>query len=489
MVVAQSRVAVDSINEAAPRRTDFGVDGMLDEDSHLVPDLVGYQIGRWQPEAPEANLYGGVWSTTGGFLRFDFAFMGLINPPGPLALVEDNYQPFQYGPNPFVGYVEFDVDTNAQTGGEPDFPEFRYLGNMGRFGGRVSDMVWGDRMAVCGSDIDGSVTSAPLVERSGEEFHLAFTGDGILGFTEALGDGDSTFEFGEIWVLHTTWLHRAHSFEPFSSSGGDGRYEPAVDVLFEHRFDLNWTIVSIVFPLTNMAAATARGEIEQPHNGNDADHASILEGLADLRTSVQAIPAGDAIRFEPEFDFIRDWETTTPASFLNPDQWRVNLIVGMPYVVEDTSGAFFAPTDVQPEPLFGDFDGDAIVTGNDVALFDAFIVDNDGVFPFDSDGVVDGVIQIANFGPGFCMYDLDYDGIIDDTDRNLIRIMGDLDFDLDVDFSDLAIMVNVLINPNLVPIPDPPGTVAALRQRADFDRNGLINGADVRGFTARMLAE
>ncbi len=489
VAVGQTRVAVDSVGEAWPRRTDFGADGIIDETQHLTPDLIGYQIGRWQPLDVTESIYVGDWSATGGFLRFDFAFLGLINPPGPLALVEDDYQPYMYGPNPFVGYVEFDVDASAQTGGEVDFPEFRFLGNLGRFGGRVNDPVWGDRMAVCGSDIDNQLATTPWVERSGEEFHLACTGDGIEGITELNGDGDSTFEWGELWMVHTTWLHRAHVFERFSGAGGDGVYEPPVDVLFDHRLDLNWTIVTVVFPLTNIASAAARQEIEQPHNGNDGDQASILEGLVDLRNSVMAIPAGDAIRFEPDFDVVRDWETTTPGLQLNPNLWRVNLIVGMPYAIEDVSGAFFAPTDVQPEPLLGDFDGDGVVKAEDFTLFDTFLTDHDGVFPDDADGEVDGAIHIDAFGIGFCMYDLNYDGVIDDIDRDLIQIMGDLDFDLDVDFNDLSIFVTLLINPDMVPVPVPPGDLAALMDRADFDRNGVVNGRDIQGFTSRLLAE
>jgi len=489
LVFGQTRVAVDSVGEAWPRLTDFGADGVIDEALHLTPDLIGYQIGRWQPVSVNEDIYQGDWSATGGFLRFDFAFLGLINPPGPLALVEDNYAPFMYGPNPFVGYIEFDVDSSAQTGGEVDFPEFRYLGNLGRFGGRATDPVWGNRMAVCRTDIDSQLTSPPLIERSGEEFHLACFGDGIEAITEINGDGDGIFEWGELWVLQTTWLHRAHVFERFSGAGGDGVYEPPVDVVFDHRLDLNWTIVTVVFPLTNLAAASARQEIEQPHNGSDADQASILEGLVDLRDSVMAIPAGDALRFEPDFDVVRDWETATPATNLNPDQWRVNLIVGMPYAIEDVSGAFFAPTDVQPEPLLGDFDGDGVVKAADLILFDTFLTDNDGAFPDDADGATDGAITIEAFGIGFCMYDLNYDGVIDDADRNLIQIMGDLDFDLDVDFNDLSIFVTLLLHPEMVPVPVPPGDLVALIDRADFDRNGLVNGRDIQGFTSRLLAE
>lgn len=488
-VVAQPQVGLDEPGDSTIRRIDVGAVAVLDEDARTIPDLIQYELGPWQPNDPESSLFAGSWSLAGEFLRFDMTVNGLVNPPGPLGLRSDAYDPFMYGPSPIVGFVEFNIDLNANTGGELDFPEFRYLGNVGRFGGRVDHPIWFDRAAVCGAEIDHFVSTPPFVDRSGEEFHIAFAGDTIVAVGHRIGNADDTFESGEAWSVTAKWLHRAHAFERFSSAGNDGIYEPEADFLFRHVPTLDQTVITLIFPLTNLAAAHARGESEEPNNGSDTDQASIFEGLVNLTQSVNAIPIGDPTRQEPDFQTIRPWENQSAATYLDPFNWDVNIVIGMAYETIDPFGALFAPTDVWPGPLVGDFNANGIVDSGDIEEFDAFLNVNDGSPLSDDDAEVDGVITIPNFGPNFCLYDLDYNGLIDNQDRKRIVIMGDLNFDHSVNIEDLQEFVTLLLISATTPDPVSPNLSIEKFIRANFIRDGVINGKDIPGFVERILAE
>ncbi|HPF39323.1 MAG TPA: hypothetical protein P5081_01165 [Phycisphaerae bacterium] len=486
---AQPQIGTDAAQELTVRRTDVGAVAELDEDIRTIPDLLHYELGAWAPDNPATSLYAGDWSDAGQFLRFDMILNGLVNPPGPLALRDDTYAPFMYGPSPIIGFVEFNVDLNVNTGGEVAAPEYRYLGNVGRFGGRVDHPDWFDRAAVCGADIDHVISTAPLVDRSGEEFHIAFTGDNVLAINHRIGDNDDVFEPDEAWAVSASWLHRAHAFERFSSAGADGIYEPPAEFIFRHRQDVDQTTITLIFPLTNLAAAQARGEIEEPNNGSDADQASIYEGLKNLTQSVAAIPIGDPTRQDPVFQTIRPWESQSASTYLDPSAWDVNIVIGMAYETIDPFGAIFAPTDVWPGPLPGDFNANGILDAGDIIEFDVFLSDNDGSSLTDADGVVNGIVIIPNFGPNFCMYDLDYDGDIDNSDRKEIVIMGDLNFDNAVDVGDLAEFVTLLLSSATEPDPISPSPSVEKFRRANFFADDIINGKDIPGFVDRFLAE
>src|SRR5262249_28621501 len=146
---------------------------------HAKPDLVGYQIGRWQPTNVANDLYIGSWSATGQFVRVDIGFSGLINPPGPVGITSPAYAPYLYGPNPVLGFIEFDLDHDTSTGGETSAPGLRYLANVARFGGKPATPRFADRVALQASDADLPFDTAPYVKRSGEEFHIALFGDHI----------------------------------------------------------------------------------------------------------------------------------------------------------------------------------------------------------------------------------------------------------------------------------------------------------------------
>lgn len=481
---AQVHIEPDATGDAVIRRADLGADGIVDEAVHAIPDVAGYQIGPWLPNDSYVDPYVGTWAANGDFLRIEITFQGFVNPPGPLALSSGTYAPYLYGPNPVFGFVEFDVDNSVDTGGEVDFPAFRYTGNAARFGGKPSAPTLADRVATQGDDLDNILSTPPFVERSGEEWHLALFGDHITQIIEVTGNGNGIFEPQEVWLARGRLLHRAHAFEPFSGAGGDGVYKPMVDVRFEYAANLNLTLVTVVFPLTNAAAATQLGEAVQPLDGQDTNQASIQEGLADLVDSVTAIPPGNPLRNDPRFALLSGWEYLVPDDYLNPSTWDLNLLAGMAYVQEDPSGALLAWTDVLFDPVAGDFNGDGIVQSADVAALDLYLTDHDGVTGWDADATVNGIVQLINFGPNFSLFDLNCDGQVGPADRNLIVIMGDLDMDLDVDLADLVVLVDTLLQPGSVS----PEAFGALLARADFNEDGLINGADIGGFIASLLA-
>lgn len=482
------RLAWDAVNESRVRRLDTGADGPLDAALHAKPDLVGYQIGRWSPTVPVADLYTGTWNNAGGFLRFDIGLAGFVNPPGPLAQYEDNYDPFLYGPNPVFGYIEFDVDNRVTTGGEIDFPNLRYLANAGRFGGMPATPRFANRVPLVPEDFDNDAASPPLYERSGEDFHLALFGDKITNIIKEAGDLDTSFEPGEKWIVRGRLFHRSHAFERFSTASGTGAYEPLVDLLFEYHAPINTTIISLVFPLTNTYAAQLANSPAQPiepNDGSSLNQSSIEEALVDVILNSNQVVAGGPLTNDPQFEFMRGWSGSSAADYLDPQAWDVMIVVGMAYVSPQAPGELYAPTDIMDDPVIGDFDGDGIVTCGDEALHAEYIASHEtpGVVGFD--GEVDGIVHIAGFGPVFSVFDLNYDGATGPADADAIVIRGDLDDDCDVDFDDLALFVQFLVSPEAFGGVD----TELVLERADFNRDGLLNGADVSGFASRLLAE
>ncbi len=440
-------VSYDAWGDGAPRRTDLGADGPLDVPLHAVPDIVGHRVGRWQPAQPDIDLYHGCWHPQGLFFRFDIAFAGLVNPPGMLALSDIVYEPFFFGPHPVFGFVEFDMDANINTGGDTQTPQSSFLGNVARFGTLPMDPASADRMAARGDEIDASLLTPPFVERSGEDFHLALFGDLAESIVHAQGNGDMFFEAGDVWLVRGRFFHRAHGYEMFSSSNGDGSYAPRVDLRFEYIAASDVTQITLVYALTNLGAAQQLSVPFEPPDGTDANLSSVHEAMHDLTASVQAIPPAHPLRSDPAFALIAEWESQTPAAALAVDTWRLNAIVSMAYAQEDPFGATFVWTDAIGDGPPGDFDDDGLVTLDDVAAFDAFLATNDGRYPIDDDGLVDGRVTIAFFGPNFDVHDLNYDGTVDAFDKASMVIRGDLDGDLDMDENDLLLFTVVLADP------------------------------------------
>jgi hypothetical protein len=481
-VVAVERVVrQDTHGDSVARRTDPGADGPIDPGLHVLPDLLSYSLGNWQPDNPQTDLYTGRWSALGVFLRFEMVFDGLVNPPGPVGCCgEPSYDPFRYGPNPVSGYVEFDLDNDADTGGEIEVPQLRYLGNTSRFGGLPQQAIIRDRAALDYFAFDGNMGTAPFVERSGEDFHVALAGWEIQSVGIQRSDqSDWTFGAGETWLVPGYLFQRAHGYRQFSSAccragAPIGSYEPLVKLEFSHSTMSNRTTVSLVYPLTNAACAAMQGNPQtEPMDVYFTNQNSIQEALFELKMS--AIAATPIDRAQPEFALIAGWENKNPDDYLGPAQWRVSVLVGGSYTEPQGSGVSVW-SDIYPDVSVGDVNGDAVVNTADVVAFDLFLQQHDGLAGFDGDGVVNGTVQIVGFGPNFSLYDLNYDGQVDDADRETITggpsfARSDFDHDTDVDQSDFGHLQACLTGLNQ----GPPSTGC---QNADVDRDGDVDESD-----------
>jgi hypothetical protein len=435
--VGQVAVWQDPPDDAVARRADNGADGPIDPIAHMFPDIISYAIGKWQPTAPQSDPFVGQWSASADFFRFDLVLKGLVNPPGTLGHGYP-FDPFRYGPNPVFGYVEIDMDGSADTGGELDSPDLRYLGNVGRFGGLPADGRYVGHAALDASAFDGSFNTPPFVDRSGEEFHIAFHGWEISRIVRSSQD-NMIFDPGETWTLIGKLFHRAHGYERFSyacCTGVSGSYEPDVRIQFHHAIDVDETTISLVYPLTNAGAALMMGQIEaQPSDGDASNQNSVLEAMDDLVFSAVNAPA--AWRNNPAFAIIAPWQSTDPDNCLDPALWKITALVATAYTAPGQD-AMFVWTDLAPDVTVGDFDGDGVLTGADLALFDTFLATNDGRANVDADGVVNGRVQLISFGRNFSVFDVNYDGAVDAADRPAFSASADFDRDGDVDLTDFG---------------------------------------------------
>ena len=419
-VVAPTRVQgspsvrhlADRSDDTVARPTDPGSDTPFDSDAHRLVDLLRMDIGTWAPDFPGTDLFTGTFDANGEFVRLDVTVDGLVNPPGradPLA-----FDPFAFGPNPIYGFIEIDIDEDVDTGGEVDTPQFRYLGNVARFGGLPIDENFDNRVALNRNAFDQDFNTPPFVERHGEEFHLAFLGEIVANgsITVIDGDGDSEFEAGETWLLEGEFFHRAHGYEPFSFvQGGQspGQYAPVCSLRFKHALESRETQISLVFPLTNVGAGLAGNEVPEAHNADPSDQASILEALEDLEESalfLRMFPTGI-----PEEELIWSWAFQNPSEQLDAEKWGVTALLGTSYTQPDPSGLYFVWTDVFPDVVLGDVDGDGEQEDDDDVLIADFIGLEDG-----SDGMIDGRVVLADFASDFSVYDINYDGVIDALD-------------------------------------------------------------------------
>lgn len=493
---AQPTTMSDPDNDTVIRRTDMNGDGPIDPQTQRLPDIIEMRLGRFTPTVPDADRFDGAWDSMGGFARIDIVLSGLINPPGPLGWDDlfPVHDPFLYGPNPIFGYIEFDLDGDENTGGELKSPDFRYLGNVARFGGLPSEARFLNRAAQDESANDDDITTAPFIDRSGEEFHFAFIGEEISGVQvkqESPGGNPAIFEAGETWEIEGELFHRAHGFEDFSilCFARNGKYEPDVYLLFAHDLTSDTTTISLVYPLQNAGSAALISPTEpvQPNNGCAQaeepiiEQFSIEEALDDLQFSATYADPFD--RTLPDFQLIAGWEFNSIAGSLDPAGWRVAALVGTAYGVAQPDGSRFAWTDVYPNPRIGDFNADSLLDNADVVLLNGFIASADGDPSYDDDGnSTNGSLDWQGFAEDFSMYDTNYDGFVDATDAVVI---GDMDLDQTTDVSDIDDFIQALID---------PGVYTATHNgidplvRGDLDGDGNLNGADIDEFVTLILS-
>ncbi len=421
----------DQPRDTVMRVTDSGAEASLDVNAHQLTDLLEITLGSWSPDDPADDLFDGAFSESGLFMRLDLVLAGVVNPPGPSGPL--NFNPYQYGPNPVFGFVEIDVDQNVDTGGHSNALQvrYRYLGNVVRFGGMTPLPDLAPHAALGAADFDSDFYSPPFVERSGEEFHLALFDEGLTAVTieELVGNSDSIFEEGETWNVHGAMLHLAHGFEPFLA--GTGQYTPATVVQFHHDTTADETRVSLVFPLTNAAAGMMVGAAPERLDFNTSNQSSILEALFVLNLSAQFVtycPTG-----MPGEDLILGWFGQSPWDYLAPTAWRVTALLGTCSDTADPGGLHYVWTDVYPDVVRGDIDGNGLAGNDDRQTILDYIYSADTC-----PGEPCGEIIITGFAEDFSLYDINQNGVINGIDVMLVSEPGDGDLDGDVDLADFA---------------------------------------------------
>jgi hypothetical protein len=243
-----------------------------------------------------------------------------------------------------------------------------------------------------------------------------------------------------------------------------------VQVQFRHAVNADETTVSLVYPLTNVGSAQMRGDAEtEPADGDSSNQNSLSEAMEDLVFSAANAPV--SWRNNPAFSLIAPWQFAQPAEFLDPANWKVTALVATAYTAAGQD-ALFVWTDLAPDVRAGDFNGDGVVNGDDLVLFDAFLAAADGCITLDADGVVNGRVELLDFGRNFSVFDVNYDGVVDSADRPvLLPACADFDADADVDLADFARLQSCFNGPNRpARQPDCSG--------ADLDADGDVDLAD-----------
>lgn len=457
----ESVLHADPEGDAEFRETDRGHTGLFDP-HHLGPiDMLDIRLGPWTPDDAYAEPFVGQYNLAGDFVRIDLRFKGLVNPPGSLG--PSGYIPYQHGYQPLYGFVELDMDNDVDTGGEIEAPLLRYLGNVARFGGVPTVPRFFGRVAVDSTAFLRSFTDPPFIERSGEEFHLAFLGNEPVSIEKVIGDDNALFEAGETWVIWGRYFHRAHGYEDFSFvSGGAhaGEYMPVHPLRFSHDSNTDITTVTVVFPLTQEGSAAMNGDSYVEDIDSDvSNQASVQEALEDLQLFAQYLeidPTG-----LPEEALIAHWADKNPSDYLDPRWWRVTANFGTAYAPPGAGSAYFVWTDVYPNPVMGDINGNGIYGEHDAQLIADWIAANDK-----NDGVMDQSAPLPLFANYFSVMDLDYDGVIDRRDVPITN--GDVDHDGDSDLQDVAMFQRCFGN----------STFNEECSPADFNRNEQIDAND-----------
>lgn len=459
-------IVTDPGEDHAAHPTDLGATGAFEPSAHALPDLLGYRLGYWKPDDITSTPYLGEWNPNTAFLRLDLTFNGLVNPPGPLGCCGNPaWDPYRYGPRPLSGYVEFDVDPvqyapdfgtgecpvvdplKANTGGELDVPQLRYVGNVARFGGLPPLTTLCNEIALDAWAFDHDPTTPPYVERSGEDFHLAIEGGEVQRSGIIRSDPrDWEFNEGETWIVPGHFFQRAHGYTQYSSAccrngAPIGRYDPLVELQFKHDTEQDRTTVSLVYPLTNAGSALWRQEPEvQDPDVLFTNQNSVHEALEELHAS--AVQWSSTAAGEPEFLLLAGWEFQNLDDYLDPTTWDVTVIVGTCYE-EQQETALYVWSDIYPNVIRGDLDGNGCVDATDLALFHDFVSTYDGMPGYDGDYAVNGQIEIIGYALNFSLYDVDYDGDINARDEQIIAdgfndAPGDFDHDGDVDLRDFG---------------------------------------------------
>jgi hypothetical protein len=458
-----SRTWTDARGDAVVRRTAPGALNPLS----TLPDLVELRVSGWQTPTPVSNPYNGttVDGSDAHLVRIDLVLAGVINPPGPNTAT--NFDPFRFGNSPVYGFIEFDVDRDADTGGELGAAGHRYLANVGRFGGLPHESAQVSRAARWGLDVDGVYGTTPQYERSGADFVLAFCGCITPTIVQEGGNGNGVFEAGETWIVQGRFFQRSGGYQQASFAFGGsqaGLYDPVVKLRFSHNTGNNTTTISLVFALDGAGAGQLLGTGPQAVNYSVNDAAFVQEALQDLIDAATTLPLTGATR-----DLAIRWVGRSAAEFLDPTRWRATALVGTAYA--QPAAAPFVWTDVGYDEVWADVNGDGWRNVQDRLAVRAEIQAHDGG-PRDGDGVVNGSVLIIDPGPNWSLYDVNGSGAIDTFD-SLSYCRADINDDLALNVLDFVAFINAYAGGDL---------------RADVDGNGVLNILDFTAFINQFVA-
>lgn len=432
VLAVDSVIWTDPVGDAALRRTDSGNDAPLPP-GYTPIDLISLEIGGWDPNAPSTDLYTGHHeSDQPDFVRIDAVFAGLVSPPGPIGINGHPYNPYFFGDRPVMGFFEFDIDGQKNSGGElMPIAQHRYLSNVARFGKSPYGSI-NERVAQSHEDIDTSFHSEPQFERSGAEFSITMCGCFVPSIISQDGNSDSIFDTGETWIVEGRFFERFQSFQPESAFFGGsefGLFDPLVQLLFVHDPIEDTTTMSLVFPLTNHGAALAAGEPDQPLDLSLLNHTSLEEALDDL--IIGADFATGSLRTLTE-----EWRDQNPSDDQEPHYWGVTALIGTAPTIQDPT-ALYIWTDTGFDELVADYNLDELNTAADDQMLFDFIENTDGI-GFDSDLTVNGIITLADPGSEFHFFDLNNDGLIDTGDAPPTVCDADMNADGALDFFDVS---------------------------------------------------
>jgi hypothetical protein len=424
--------------DARLRPTDHAADGPLNPLGAMA-EIVQAQLCAWMAFDPAGDPYTGVSvePDTAHLFRLDLTFRGLINPPGPIGLGGEPFDPFRFGDSPLVGFVDIDADEDHNTGGElGSGAETRYLANVGRFGRRPYDSL-GERAASSRDDLDDDFDTSPQYERSGADFALVLCGCFSPTAIEAVGDGDGVFEADETWFVLGRFFERAQGYRDASAAFGGsapGLYDPEVELRFLHDGLTDETTVTLVWALDQTGAAQLAGAVEQPIDLDVANQASIQEALQDIIDGADAggIPW-------PAWELVRRWEGGTPLDSLDISEWEITGIFGMPYAAPEET--HYAWTDTLGEELYADMNGDLLANQSDETLIRGFVYDTDGEVA-DTDGMINGVVRIGDPGWNFSVFDTTGDDLVSLQDFTPYGRLGDFNDDGVVNTQDFIAFLN-----------------------------------------------
>jgi hypothetical protein len=457
----------DQQGDALIRRTDQGNNATLP--SGFIPiDLLSVIVEGWSPTSPTTDLYSGsVINSNAEFVRIQVTVDGLVSPPGPIGLQGFPYDPYKFGNRPITGFIELDIDEQKNTGGEfMPIAQNRYLANVGRFGLSPEGSI-SERMIQSGDDLDNNFNTLPQFERTGSEFTLNLCGCFSPTIVSQSGNANDLFEIGETWIISGRFFERFESFSPLSVlfGGSDfGLFDPVTTLQFVHNESSDTTSITLVFPITNSGAALQAGQPEQPIDLNLSNHTSMEEAIDDLIIGSNFASGSLA-------ELVDGWDNKDVDEFREPRRWEVTALIGTTPLLAQPS-SFYIWTDTGFCENYADFNLDELNSELDDQTLQNFIDTNDGS-PSDADAIINGEYGIQSFGLEFHFFDLNYDGILNDSDFPPSLCPADLFADGTLNFIDISTFLSLYSSQ------DP---------QADFSNDGSFNFLDVSAFLSAFAS-